>query len=155
MNGICLGQHTTLLDDFRAINPLSYFDYQRDKVFARTKGARIKKVEEKTRQRQKPTKIIEIRAAKCPACHDGTITPLSQRVHEVIDLRFSEGGVRRWIVRYTSWRYCCTRCGTKFVAAKFQHARRTPKYGRGLISWCIYQLLIGRTKCTPHSSISM
>ena len=68
---------------------------------------------------------------------------MSQRVHEVIDLRFSESGVRRWIVRYTSWRYCCIRCGTKFLAPKFQHARKTPKYGRGFISWCIYQLLVG------------
>jgi hypothetical protein len=78
------------LDDFRAINPFSYFDYQRDKVFARNKNSRIKKVGRKNRQPQKPNKIVEIRAAKCPSCHHSKINPLSQRVHEVIDLRFSE-----------------------------------------------------------------
>jgi predicted RecB family nuclease len=131
------------LEDFRVINPFSYFDYQRDKVFARNKNTKISKLGGKNKQPRKPNKIVEIRASKCPSCHNSKIRPLSQCVHEVIDLRFSRGGIRSWIVRYISWRYCCARCGTRFVSAKFQQHRRAPKYGSGLISWCIYQLLIG------------
>src|ERR1035437_2981180 len=132
------------LEDFRVINPFSYFDYQRDKVFARNKNTSIsRKVGRKHREPHKPNKIVEIRAGKCPSCHNSKIGPLSQCAHEVIDLRFSRGGIRRWIVRYISWRYCCVRCKTRFVSARFQQHRKAPKYGSGLISWCIYQLLIG------------
>ncbi len=132
------------LEDFRVINPFSYFDYQRDKVFARNKNTSIsRKVGRKHREPHKPNKIVEIRAGKCPSCHNSKIRPLSQCAHEVIDLRFSRGGIRRWIVRYISWRYCCVRCKTRFVSARFQQHRKAPKYGSGLISWCIYQLLIG------------
>jgi predicted RecB family nuclease len=131
------------LEDFRVINSFSYFDYQRDKVFARNKNTSIKKVRRKNKPLAKPNKIVEIRAKKCPSCHNSKISPLSRCVHEVIDLRFSRGGIRRWIVRYISQRYRCARCGTRFVSANFEQHRKEPKYGSGLISWCIYQLLIG------------
>ncbi len=51
------------LDDFRVINQFSYFNYQRDRVFARSKNCRIKQVVRKTGRSHTPNKIVEIRTA--------------------------------------------------------------------------------------------
>jgi hypothetical protein len=137
------GSTNFALDDFRAINPHSYFDYQRDKVFARAKKSHIRQVARRNRRVLKANKIVEVGAAKCPFCRGARISPLSRNVHEVIDLKFSKGGVRRWIVRYISRQYHCVRCGRRFSPVRFQRYRRMPKYGEGLVIWCVYQLLIG------------
>jgi hypothetical protein len=88
-------------------------------------------------------KIVEVGAAKCPFCRGARISPLSRKVHEVIDLKFSKGGIRRWIVRYISRQYHCVGCGRRFRPVRFRRYRRIPKYGEGLVIWCVYQLLIG------------
>lgn len=137
------GSTTFVLDDFRAINKLAYFDYQRDKVFTRTGQFRRKLAKEKNCKLFRPNKVVTHKAAKCPVCDNRKIEIVSQAVHEVTDLKFTHSGVKRWNIRYLAWRYCCTRCGHKFVPAAFQKCRTLPKYGRGLISWCIYQMMIG------------
>jgi hypothetical protein len=132
------------IDDFRTINELSYFDYQRDRVFARTGRHRKKAIVKTNRKLPAPNKIVTLRAARCPSCHSRELKASSQTVHEVADLRFMPGGgIKRWKTRYVTWRYCCTQCGSRFVPAAFLRLRKLPRYGRGLISWCIYQLLIG------------
>jgi Transposase IS66 family len=132
------------LDDFRTINKFSYFDYQRDRVFARTGRHRKNAIVKTNRKIPAPNKIVTLRAARCPICHSKELKGLSQTVHEVADLRFMPaGGIKRWKTRYVTWRYCCTQCGSRFIPAAFLRLRKLPRYGRGLISWCIYQLLIG------------
>ena len=132
------------LDDFRTINEHSYFDYQRDRVFARTGRPGKRAIVKPKRNLPAPNKILTLRAAKCPSCHSRELKARSQTVHEVADLRFMPGGgVKRWTTRYVTWRYRCTHCGCQFVPTAFQRHRKLPKYGRGLISWCLYQLLIG------------
>src|SRR5262249_478625 len=49
--------------------------------------------------------------------------------------------VKRWIKKYLSWQYRCTKCGAVFTHPDFP--RVTTKYGRGLVSWCIYQNIVG------------
>ena len=137
------GQTDYALEEFRTINRLAYFDYQRDRVFARTQRNYIRPSARQKRLSLKPNKIVTLRAAKCPACHSRNIEALTQTSHEIIDLKFMSAGNKRWITRFVSWRYRCDRCGNRFVPISFQRCRKMPKYGRGVISWCIYQLLVG------------
>ena len=137
------GETQYVLDEFRAINRLSYFDYQRDKVFARTGTRRKKPGVRKSRKVLRPNETVAYRASKCPNCYCREITPISQSENEVTDLRFTRGGVKRWITRHVRRRYSCKRCGTRFLPAAIRGQRRLPRYGRGLIGWCVYQLFIG------------
>jgi hypothetical protein len=137
------GQTDYVLEEFRTINRLAYFDYQHDRVFARTRRNYNRPPTRQKRSSLKPNKIVNLRAAKCPVCHSRNIEALTQASHEVIDLKFMKAGNKRWVTRFASWRYRCDRCGHRFVPISFQRCRRMPKYGRGVISWCIYQLLVG------------
>jgi len=137
------GETKYVLDEFRAINKLSYFDYQREKVFTRAGGHRRKKTAVRPKGRPRPNKIIAYRASKCPSCHGRVISPLSRNHHDIEDLRFTRGGIKRWITRHEIWRYSCKRCGIRFYPAAVREKQPQPKYGRGLISWCMYQLLVG------------
>jgi predicted RecB family nuclease len=137
------GQTDYVLEEFQTINRLAYFDYQRDRVFARTQRNYIRSRGRQKRLSLKPNKIITLRAAKCPVCHSRNIEAVTQASHEIIDLKFMSAGNKRWITRFASWRYRCDRCGSRFVPISFQRWRKMPKYGRGVISWCIYQLLVG------------
>jgi hypothetical protein len=131
------------LEDFRTINRLAYFDYQRDRVFARNQRKYIRSLGKQKRVSIKPNKTITLRAAKCPVCHSRNIEALTRASHDIIDLKFMSAGNKRWITRFKSWRYRCDHCGNRFVLISFQRCRKIPKYGRGVISWCIYQLLVG------------
>ena len=132
-----------VLDEFREINKLSYFDYQRDKVYARQRRRPKKAIPKGKHKTPRPNKIIRYRAAKCPSCHSRELRALSQTEYKVFDLKFTHGGVKRWNVHHAAWRYCCSTCGSRFIPAAYRAQTNLPKYGRGLISWCMYQLLIG------------
>jgi hypothetical protein len=55
---------------------------------------------------------------------------------QVVDLKFSQCVVKRWVVRYTSAKYTCTKCGFTFLADGYPNYRAT--YGHGLLVWCVY-----------------
>lgn len=147
------GPTNFVLDDFRAINKLAYFDYQRDKVYTRTGQPPRKRAEEKRCRSPRPNKVVTHKAAKCPICHNRKINLVSKTAHKVIDLKFTRSGVKRWNTHYSAWRYSCTRCGHKFVPAAFREHRNLPKYGRGLVSWCIYQMMIGGQNIKSYSPV--
>jgi hypothetical protein len=137
------GETKYVLDEFRAINKLSYFDYQREKVFTRIGHHWRKHTARRSRVRFRPNEVITYRASRCPSCGGREIWPISRSEHDVEDLRFTRGGIKRWITRQERWRYTCKRCGIRFFPAAVRGRRLQPKYGRGLISWCMYQLLVG------------
>jgi hypothetical protein len=137
------GETKFVLDEFRAINKLSYFDYQREKVYARAGTYRKRRTTTRSRVKLQPNETVPYRASRCSSCGNRDIAAVSRREHEVVDLRFTRGGVKRWITRHQRWRYRCKRCGTQFLPAAIRDHRKPPKYGRGLVSWCMYQLLVG------------
>ena len=50
--------------------------------------------------------------------------------------------VRRWVVLYISKEYRCNKCNRNFIPDGFPIIRA--KFGKGLISWCMYQMVVGR-----------
>src|SRR5262249_9459545 len=61
---------------------------------------------------------------------------------KTVDMRFSKGGVKRWIVLYRSWAYECESCGARFLSSDWPKDRSL--YQDGLMCWCVYENVEGR-----------
>jgi predicted RecB family nuclease len=131
-----------VLPGFEHLNKCAYFDYQRQKVFVRT-NEKFKAIHKQSRRNerlsQRVNKRIELSCKRCPACGTKRIRSLQRIARKVIDLKYSSAGVKKWVVKYVTWRYKCEKCEVTFVHESFPNARN--KYGRDLASWCIYQIV--------------
>src|SRR5439155_561449 len=92
------------LPEFKRISQCAYFDYQRDRVAARSERARESN-RRFSRKRSKTTlrlsKIQEVLPTRCPICRSKNIKRRRSVAREIIDVKFSRTGVKRWVVRYT------------------------------------------------------
>jgi DNA-directed RNA polymerase subunit RPC12/RpoP len=59
----------------------------------------------------------------------------------VVDLKFFNKGVKRWVTRYESQKYKCLNCGALFIPESFPTSN--DKYGHGVKCWFIFQNIIG------------
>jgi len=126
----------------------AYFKYQMTKVFFRTDKAvrRSLRRAEVRRRTFKINKLIECRRSprrKCPRCgmgpnyrRDTKIT--YRRIYH--DLRFTDSGIRRWVVCHESNRYVCQFCGSSTTASEYPSSR--VKVGHGLASWAIHAHIV-------------
>ena len=138
------GKKDSSLPGFDFVNKCAYFEYQRDKVFART-SPRLKVIKQRKGRARRPAlkvnKVIELTCKRCPNCHHKTLFQNGNITRQIIDLKYFRDGVKRWVTKYVSWHYSCPRCKSVFTHPEFPNA--TTKYGRGLVSWCIYQHFVG------------
>jgi predicted RecB family nuclease len=131
------------LPSFAVVNRSAYFDYQRQKIFVRASTS-LKRVLTKAmprRSRLKPNKVLQIQAKKCVSCGSRKISQLRPLKRTVIDLKFFTGGVKKWVTDYQSWNYKCAKCGSLFAPEGVPKGR-APKYGHGLVTWCMYNNLV-------------
>jgi len=128
------------IEDLEHVNKCAYFDYQREKIFIRTNSHikalnnNVQKLSQKESNR--PNKAVNIEAKNCPRCRSRKIEKLKEANHDVIDLKFSKGGIRKSITHFSSWTYSCKKC-----LEEFKSEDRLPnpqKCGHGLASWCVY-----------------
>lgn len=122
------------LADFEKINKAAYFDYQRNKVYLRTdeniKKA-IKKTAQPTPKMNKINKLIDnYLPIRCPYCYKNDFDRLNTKNKIIIDLKFTENGIKKWVTQLCGNVYQCTNCKGKFAFNK---------YGRNLIIWAINQ----------------
>jgi predicted RecB family nuclease len=133
------GKPNFLLEDFQHVNNCAYFDYQREKVFIRANKNFIninKRINNKRRIRKRPNKCYEIHCKTCPRCRSRKIKQESEMSKYIIDLKFSKSGVKKWIIKYLSWKYECLSCKYYFISWSWPKSRAV--YGHGLKSWCVY-----------------
>ncbi len=133
-------------NDFDYINKCSYFDYQREKVFVRTNKS-LKRIQVREKKLAKHVnrinKSVLIRADQCLQCKHKDLYKIKYpSKKDVLDLRFSSSGVKKWMVRYTTFLYKCKRCQKSFVPIDYRNIKQ--RYGHGLVSWCIYQYVANR-----------
>jgi predicted RecB family nuclease len=122
-----------------AINKAAYWDYQRERVYVKSRYKTNFRSARKTRRRiaLKPNTSIEYpRPSKCPGCNSKLIYRHGKRSTTRIDLKFMRYGVKRWIARYVIQQYRCRACLRTFYAPGW---RWTGKYGPDLIAYAIYQ----------------
>jgi predicted RecB family nuclease len=138
------GKKQSTLPGFDYLNKCAYFDHQRDKVFVRT-NPRLRGVNQRRRRARRLAlpinKVVELACKRCLSCNSRKLFQIGGITQQIIDLRYFRDGVKRWVTKYVSWHYSCTRCGVVFAHPDFPPV--STKYGRGLVSWCIYQNIVG------------
>jgi predicted RecB family nuclease len=140
------GHTTFLLQEFDHVNKCAYFDYQREKVVARETKQRAKSPRGRGMKVRQPkaNKRIEIRSNRCPGCKGRHLIRCDKAKHTKLafDLKVSEGGVRRVVVRYVAARHRCQDCGKYFLPKKYKNL---PRIFHTLQSWAMYQHIANRT----------
>jgi hypothetical protein len=135
------GELDYALPEFRTITKAAYWDYQRQKVYVRSKQPKRVLTGRRKSSPDAPAtnKIIPVQEQRpecCIRCAGMLIYKTGRFSQTVYDLRFSIGGLRRWIVRYTYDRYICWRC-----KASFNRYVRKSKYGHNLKAYVVYQII--------------
>ena len=125
-------------EDLKKVAECAYFDYQREKVFVRTHphfNVINKQHRKHNRTSFRINKHYSMESQRCPRCNSRNIQKGRQSSHELVDLKFFKGGVKKWITRTVSWKYSCSKCKHAFSSAE---PRDRYKFGHGLLSWCVY-----------------
>lgn len=141
------GKPRFFLENFDYINKCAYFDYQKSKIQIKSKKS-VKKsppaLKKIRKTGYKVNKEIDIHHSKvCPLCRSQEIRILGKKkLHSkvVIDLKFFEGGVKRWVTKYKANYQHCLSCEKYSFPLTYKRIRR--KYGHYLIRWVIYQHMV-------------
>jgi predicted RecB family nuclease len=137
------GPMTYALPCIEIIIRCGYFNYQHDKVFFRLDKNVKRSVARRQQTAHKRPKVNVVvhcsRPDKCSKCGSGSFTvhggPLTAR--KIEDVKFFEGGIKRWVVRYETERYECRSCRRSFTSPDYPHNRN--KSGRGVAVWAVFQ----------------
>lgn len=136
--------------EFELVNKCAYFDYQRDRVFARTgrpsKKAGSRRVK-KTERRASLTTVVSETRRSCTTCGSRKITCEKTIWRWLIDLKYYKTGigVKKWQPRYLIRKYRCRTCGQTSLSPNVTFdAKSRSIYGHGLICWCVYHNIVGK-----------
>ena len=127
------------LPGMESINNAAYWDYQRDRVYVKSpRNSAPKRRRTATGKNVlTPNTTTEyLRPSYCPTCNSDIVYKHVRANRTVIDLRFMQHGIKRWITRYTGHRYQCSLCRNTFLPP----GRCLPRnqYGPGLVAYSIY-----------------
>ena len=127
---------------FEKINTAAYWDYQRTKVYIRSNERlrRISRAQSKSHEKclpvNKSVQTEENCPNVCPKCNSTKFYRNGRYKHLVIDLRFSAGGIRRWVVEYHFYRYQCRHCKNSY-----NELPRQERFGQSLKAYVVYQII--------------
>jgi len=128
------------LEDFNRINYISYFNYQRNKIYLRTNRnvkKAVKRAEKKNKKRKlKVDKYIDVFYEEWPFCKGSSFLTRSYSKVIVVDLKFIKNEIKRCVKEYTGGIQICTTCNSKLNPINFTVLRG---YGNNLVSWAIDQ----------------
>jgi len=126
------GKQKFLIPELETINNYSYFDYQRSKIFFRTNKT-IKKATKKHKNRKlidHVNKVISYVPVNCPKCDNSRFYTHNNNKALVIDIKFTENGIKKWVVQFPAKSFECSNCSYIFGFNK---------YGRNLMIWVMNQ----------------
>jgi predicted RecB family nuclease len=143
--------------DFEYINGCGRFDYQSQRVYARTGKVRKKRPPKGGACRNRALRVsqrVQVISKKCPYCggsdlarweHGRKVAGCWTKGKKAFDLVFTPGGVRRKVVEVTTLLHECLGCGEVFVPDRY---RRLAKHFHGLMSWAMYEHVAHRLSCS-------
>jgi hypothetical protein len=113
------GHTAFLLPEFERASKCAWFDYQREKIVARRtrkKATPLPAHRRKARQ-PRPTKRVEVTSNRCPGCKSRNVCKSKSRrqTKVFLDLKVSEGGIRRVVIKYAATKHRCRDCGRYFL----------------------------------------
>jgi predicted RecB family nuclease len=139
-----LGPVDFVLPELDQINRCAYWEYQRDRIYIRS-NPRLRRIARR-KQHNKRLRILPVnvtvspsRPRKCPACASNRITMNGRHSKLLYDLRFTTGGVRRWISKYIIDHYQCRSCGISFPSDVYEWTRH--RYGLQLLAYVINNII--------------
>jgi predicted RecB family nuclease len=136
------GRFIGALPGLEKINSAAYWDYQRDRIFIRSNPPLKKAVERRKRYKRRSlppnTTIRASRPRNCPACSSTAVSRNGRYHRIIIDLKFSDGGMRRWLVKYIVDQYKCDGCGLPFISDS-RNLGRSP-FGSNVMAYVIYNV---------------
>jgi len=139
-----LGPVDFVLPELDQINKCAYWDYQRDRIYIRS-NPRLRRVA-KRKQRKKRRRILPVnvtvspsRPWKCAGCASNSITMNGRHSKLLYDLRFTSGGVKRWVSKYIIDHYKCRSCGMSFPSDVYEWTRH--RYGLQLLAYVIHNII--------------
>jgi predicted RecB family nuclease len=134
--------------DFQFINGCAYFDYQRQRVYARTSKLLRKhrrKPGDRPNRKLRVSQRVQIVSRKCPSCGGSDVgraeggrivAGRSARHKQAFDLVFTGGGIKRRVIECRSSTHRCNACGHVFVPDRYL---RLAKHSHSLMSWAMCQ----------------
>ena len=137
------GTFSSSIPGFEEINKAAYWDYQRDRVYVRSSKI-LKRIALRKRvpRLSLPSASRAIRCSEpeyCPACKQQEFRVVQIIKQTLYDIHFSQYGLRRKVVDYQYYLYCCRICRKRFGAPK--EFWPNSKYGRNLVAYVLYQLV--------------
>jgi predicted RecB family nuclease len=139
-----LGPVDFVLPELDQINKCAYWDYQRDRIYIRSNPL-LRRVARRN-QLKKRRRILPVNVTvnasqlwKCPGCASNKIPKNGRHSKLLYDLRFTTGGVKRWISKYIIDHYKCRNCGMPF--ASDVHDRTRHRYGLQLLAYVIHNII--------------
>lgn len=138
------GKNNFSVPEFEQINQAAYWHYQREKVYVKS-NQRLKRIYQKGSQARpkslpvNKTIVLEGRPSLCAKCQATKIYKYGRMTKIVYDLKFSQAGIKRWVVKYCFDRYICWGCRASFYLE--ERPWTGSKYGSELQSYVIYQII--------------
>jgi predicted RecB family nuclease len=135
--------------EFEIVNKCAYFDYQRDRVFARTQRLRRRSGPSRAKRTQRrPSLSTDISAPtpdRCSTCGSRKIILERTIVRWQIDLKYYKTGigVKKWQPRYLISRHRCLKCN-EIMYSPDVSVRGRARYGHGLMCWCVYHNIVAK-----------
>src|SRR5208283_5133871 len=137
------GKLDCALPEFEKINSAAYWDYQRDKIYIRSnpslRGAAKRKRRISRRALPVNTTVGPSRPRNCPTCNSTRVSLNGRHSRLNYDMRFFEGGLRRWIAKYVVDYYKCGDCGAPFISDDRQLERY--RYSANVLAYVIYNII--------------
>jgi predicted RecB family nuclease len=125
--------------EMEIINKAAYWDYQRERVYVKSRYQSTRKHKRVTARRNSltPNTTIEYaRPSSCPTCKSKLVYGHGKRSRIIVDLRFMRHGVKRWITRYIAQRYRCPSCRITFYTP--DRGWTTSRYGPEIVAYTMY-----------------
>ena len=137
------GRFVGALPEFAKINDAAYWDYQRDKIYIRSNRS-LRRAAERKRTKSRPTLPVNTtvspsRPRNCPACNSTRVSMNGRYRRIFLDMRFSNGCLRRWVVKYVVDHYKCGDCNSSFVSDS--HNLGKSPYSANVLAYVIYNIM--------------
>jgi transposase len=144
------------LPGLETINNAAYWDYQRERVYVKSGKNPSRKPRRRAAIRSvlTPNTTAEYpRPSSCPKCNSVLLQKQILTSRNVIDLRFTRHGIKRWITRHLAHRYECQSCRSTFLP--LDRCFSKSKYGPNIIAYSVYlniELRLPQERVNSHLS---
>ncbi|MEI6557542.1 MAG: IS66 family transposase [Rhodospirillaceae bacterium] len=137
-----LGKFVTENKDLSVINDAAYWNYQREKIYIRSKESNTQK-RNRTKGRIRKYRINKVvkstKLSICSQCGSRRIEANGRMKRDIVDIKFGNGYMKRWTVRYCTTYYKCKECNCS--SASDDRNQEKSQFGPGISSFIIYCII--------------